>query len=111
VFGSFVLSEGVVKRIREAVDAAAEEVGVRVWKVFLFGSRARGDYREGSDWDILVVVEERLSREKKLRFWRAIYRRVDVPVDIVIVDRETLEKYKDSYGFVYRYALSEGVAI
>jgi predicted nucleotidyltransferase len=26
-------------------------------QVFLFGSRARGDYKKNSDWDILILVD------------------------------------------------------
>jgi len=42
----------ISKRIRDyvnMVDASAE--------VILFGSRARGDEREYSDWDILILTE------------------------------------------------------
>ncbi len=27
-------------------------------EAYLFGSRARGDYRDNSDWDILILVNE-----------------------------------------------------
>lgn len=27
-------------------------------KIFLFGSRARGDFREDSDWDILILLNQ-----------------------------------------------------
>ena len=33
-------------------------------KVVLFGSRARGDFAEGSDYDFLVIVDK---REKKIQ--------------------------------------------
>lgn len=29
--------------------------------LWLFGSRARGDFREGSDWDLLVVLPDHAS--------------------------------------------------
>ncbi len=36
--------------------------------LILFGSRARGDYREDSDWDVLVITKKeadaRLKRKK-----------------------------------------------
>jgi len=31
-----------------------------------------------------------------------------VPVDIIIVSRENFEKYKESRGFIYSYAIAEG---
>ena len=27
-------------------------------KIYLFGSRARGDYRQDSDWDLLVIIDK-----------------------------------------------------
>jgi len=36
-----------------------ERLGPRVRQILLFGSRARGDAGEGSDYDMLVVVDQR----------------------------------------------------
>ena len=41
-----------VSEIRDIVAPIAEKYGVK--KVFLFGSRARGDYREDSDYDFSI---------------------------------------------------------
>jgi predicted nucleotidyltransferase len=35
-------------------------------EVYLFGSRARGDYNQESDNDILIVVQENLSPKEKI---------------------------------------------
>lgn len=32
-------------------------------EVFLFGSRARGDHRKDSDWDILILVDQNVTNE------------------------------------------------
>lgn len=45
----------VLKRFRAALD---EIYGNRLERVVLFGSRARGDAREDSDYDIAVFVKE-----------------------------------------------------
>ena len=42
----------------QAVDALRGTFGDRLVAVVLFGSRARGDARETSDWDLLVIAEE-----------------------------------------------------
>ncbi len=36
-------------------------------EVILFGSRARGDYRSDSDWDILVVMDQAKNSSLKHR--------------------------------------------
>jgi len=35
-----------------------KKYGIEIDKIILFGSRARGDYREDSDWDILIVTKK-----------------------------------------------------
>ncbi len=35
-----------------------EKVGLKVIKIILFGSRARGDFKKDSDWDLLVIVDK-----------------------------------------------------
>jgi predicted nucleotidyltransferase len=34
--------------------------------IILYGSRARGDYRECSDWDLLILLNEEISFNQKL---------------------------------------------
>jgi uncharacterized protein len=41
--------------------------------VILFGSRARGDYREGSDWDILVLTSKKVDGFLKKKISDNIY--------------------------------------
>ena len=58
--------EELLKRIKSdilAIEPSAE--------IILFGSRARGDAREASDWDVLVLVDgvvDRLRKEKLISY-------------------------------------------
>jgi uncharacterized protein len=58
-------------------------------RIYLFGSRARGDATRDSDYDVLVVVKERIGPpfEMERRSRRAL-RDVRRPMDIVIVTRD-----------------------
>jgi predicted nucleotidyltransferase len=40
-------------RVKETVDKVIPEA-----RVILYGSRARGDHREGSDWDFLILTPQ-----------------------------------------------------
>ena len=49
----------VLKRFRDALDAL---YGDRIERVVLFGSRARGDAHEDSDYDIAVFLKDLTDR-------------------------------------------------
>lgn len=42
-------------------------------KVILFGSRARGDSKEGSDWDLLVLSNKAINSKLDNEFRTVIY--------------------------------------
>ncbi len=52
-----------LKLIKEIILNVAKKYNIEVDKIILFGSRARGDYREDSDWDLLIVTKNRLNRK------------------------------------------------
>ncbi len=100
-----------LKNIRCVISEVAKKHNVKIEKIILFGSRARGEHKKDSDWDLLIVTSEKLDPDSKVNFWYDIYRRLNLPADIIIVSKETLEKFKESKGFIYSYALTEGVSI
>jgi uncharacterized protein len=50
--------ESAVREIMPAVRALQQGLGKNIVAVVLFGSRARGDAKEESDWDLLVIAKE-----------------------------------------------------
>ena len=46
------------KQIIEAITGKASQIVPEGAEVMLFGSRARGDAREDSDWDILILLDK-----------------------------------------------------
>lgn len=54
-----------VKRYVHEIDPQAE--------VWLFGSRARGDAREDSDWDFLVLTDKPVDRNLKSQLRDYLY--------------------------------------
>jgi predicted nucleotidyltransferase len=67
-------ADPVLRRFRAALD---DLYGDRLERVVLFGSRARGDARRDSDYDIAVFVEGLDDR------WREVDRIVPVVTDIL----------------------------
>ncbi|NJE10423.1 nucleotidyltransferase domain-containing protein [Thermococcus sp. MAR1] len=101
----------MLEEIRETIAREVEKAGLALVEVILFGSRARGDFREDSDWDILVVIKEPLDRKKYRELWRGIYESLDVPADILIVSEDEFERLKDMKGYIYYYATKEGIKV
>lgn len=95
--------DGVVERIVKAVAPAS---------VYLFGSRARGDHRPDSDFDLLVVTQE---SDGEAGF---DYDRVYAPVlgtgvgcDVVPCREDDFIRESRSPTGLVRQVLSEGVIL
>jgi predicted nucleotidyltransferase len=64
----------ILKHLRAALD---EMYGERLERVVLFGSRARGDAREDSDYDVAVFLKDLTDR------WPELNRLADLSTDIL----------------------------
>lgn len=69
-----LLAGPVLLRLRASLD---EAYGARLDRVVLFGSRARGDARPDSDYDVAVFLKEPES------FWRESGRLAEIETDIL----------------------------
>jgi len=70
----------------EALDRAVARIvdAMRPEAIYLFGSRARGDARGDSDYDLLVVVADDAPQERRsLAVTTRVMRDPGVPLDIV----------------------------
>lgn len=68
------MDDPILRRYRAALD---ELFGDRIERVVLFGSRARGDAHEDSDYDIAVFLKDLTDR------WREFRRLADLRADIL----------------------------
>ena len=62
-------------------------------RIYMFGSRARGDAHADSDYDLLVVVTT--SAEPRYKRAQGAYRAlggVGVPIDVIVLTREEFER-------------------
>lgn len=107
-------SREILELIKKVVLEEAGKLGIRIEKIILFGSRARGDYREDSDYDILIVIED-VEREKKKELWRILHKKLvnilGAPVDLVIISLHYWKEYRGAPGTVLYPAEKEGIVI
>lgn len=83
------LSKEVYEKVKEVIE------NNRNCKIVLFGSRARGDYKETSDIDLAVLNE--ISRDEQYK----IMNEIDIldiiyKIDIVFVDSYTKKELVES---------------
>ena len=96
-------------------DAVIEDAGRRLAaaacspaRVVLFGSRARGDAREDSDLDFLVIEERLDSKLSEMVRLRDALPPLAVPVDVIVVSEEEVARRKPVPSTLVHRALREG---
>jgi len=89
-------------------------IGIDYKKIILFGSRARGDNREDSDYDLLIVVSEDMDIENKFIIKRNLRKRLAkelIDADIIIKSAKEYNLLKDLKGSIIQMAGKEGVLL
>ncbi|MFY9264313.1 MAG: nucleotidyltransferase domain-containing protein [Solirubrobacterales bacterium] len=99
-----MVTDADITRAAESLGRAANSPA----KVILFGSRARGDSREDSDIDFLVIeraVGDKFQEGARLR---RMLPRLGVGVDVVVTTNEEADYWQQAAGHMIRRALREG---
>lgn len=99
------ITEALISRIRDRIVEACDPQAL-----YLFGSAARGETREGSDLDLLVVMDlpEGVRTHEKAAELYGLFRGWLVPLDILVRTPEQFERGKQMLGFIERTAFREG---
>jgi predicted nucleotidyltransferase len=92
-----VAADPVLKRFRAAL---AEMYGDRIERVVLFGSRARGDPGEDSDYDVAVFLKDLREGDLANR-WRELDRLADLR-SAILADTEAFIDAKPYPAGAYR---------
>ena len=92
------------------VQAIVDEVDPE--QVILFGSRARGDQREDSDVDLIVLEAEPFGPERSrhqelVRLYHAVTAS-GVSTDVLVFSQEDVDYWRGSLNHVLARALREG---
>lgn len=83
-------------------------------KVLLFGSRARKDNCNESDYDFLIITKETIDIRKN-RSLKSLLRKelalFKIPADILIQSEEEINTKKEITGHIVKQVLREGVVL
>ena len=77
-------------------------------RIILFGSHARGDAREDSDLDFLVIEAHVEDRAKEMVRLRRALRPLRIPVDVLVYSTKDVARWGDQPGSALYWALREG---
>lgn len=96
-------------RIDEAVSMLKE--AARPQRIILFGSYARGDAKEESDIDFLVIERQVSDCRMEMVRLRRILRPLRIPVDVIVATEAQVKEWGDLPGTALYYALKEGEVV
>lgn len=93
--------------VDEAVQALAQAVppSAQIW---LFGSQARGDARDDSDLDFLVIEPEVTNRATEMVRLRRVLRPLRIAADVLVYSRDEVQRWRHEPGTALYWALKEG---
>lgn len=86
----------ILKEIKTAIHQEIPDA-----KIYLFGSRVNGNVHEESDWDILIITNNKLHRERKGKIQDNLYQvtlKTGAFFDIVVTNKEEWENTGKYYS-------------
>jgi len=93
--------------LHEAVRRLVETLSPE--RIYLFGSQARGDADEDSDFDLMVVVpsSDRTRYEREVEAYHAVWE-VPIPAEVLVWTRDEFEGQSAAVASLPATVLREG---
>ena len=95
------------------IDAAIHTLAAAAQpeRIVLFGSYARGEAREDSDLDLLVIERQVEDRAREMVRLRRLLRPLRIPVDVLVFSLADVARWGDQPGSALYWALREGKVV
>jgi len=111
-----IKNEQIVKDIKERILKILNEMGISVRTIILFGSRARGDFKKESDFDLLIILNKDILPKEKKEIWYLVYKTLHkyyqtIPFDIIVKSAQSFEQEKSVVNTISNEVYLEGVEI
>ncbi|MBO4772431.1 MAG: nucleotidyltransferase domain-containing protein [Bacteroidales bacterium] len=102
-----------IKKISEGIDNILAKVSPLKSQAILFGSRARGDARDDSDWDVLILLDKDRITQSDIDEVSYPIRELGWEIDAMVNPiMYTMKEWKSkSFTPFYKNVMREGVAI
>lgn len=85
---------------------------LRAEEAWLFGSRARGDCHDDSDWDVMSIIDDLAPDDMTdpMTLWQ-VKRRVDLPLDLLAVKKSDFLSAQNAVTTLSHEVKREGVRL
>ncbi len=101
------------EKIKNTILDIAKREGIKIDKIILCGSRARGEASEDSDWDVLIVVE-RMEGKARWEFAKKVRSELAkelIDIDVIVQELKYFEKRKMILSTISREAEKRGIVL
>lgn len=98
-----MVSEQMIASAIDTLKAAAKPA-----RIILFGSYARGEAREDSDVDLLVILPDVAHPRQEMTRLRRALAPLGFPVDVLVVSAKDFEKWSEAPSTTLYWAKREG---
>lgn len=106
-----------METLSAAKDIIAEEFqrsGFNALHILLFGSRARGDFDNRSDWDFFVTADTELTFDERRKVAGRIRWRLataGLASDVIIRSASAVSRARHNTGCLAYYVFKEGIEL
>lgn len=102
----------IVQKLKKVL----EDLEVIYSKIMLFGSRARGEFNEDSDWDFLIILKKPMDDKARKDLWYRIYQKFHqyfpyISIDLIIIDAKSFENEKNIANTISNEVYIEGIEV
>jgi len=100
--------QNILSKIKETVQSIEPQS-----EIILFGSRARGDHGEESDWDVLILTPNSVSLKEEQKFRHKLFElelQFGQAISTLVKSRKEWEN-KHQVTPLYKNILQEGISL
>lgn len=102
--------------VKDRFKKILDYINIEYDSIYMFGSRARGDFEADSDWDFLITLKEDISpkirRDMKLKIYKEFHNIFPfISIDIVIKSIKDFEDEKSIPNTVSNDTYLEGIRL
>ena len=98
----------IISELKKKILSVGRE---KVRRILLYGSRARGEATPGSDFDLLVVEKDPVSKREEARLLRRQVKEVGVPADVRVMGETEFQETRGIIGGIAYPASKEGIVL